>query len=135
MPNEKPSTGSSGDIPTDAPEVGDEAAHYRLILNRLNALDERVKHVSSPAFRFADALNLVGVLIALAVFIFSAFSLADRISRTDDRITHVEDKLGTKLDNVSDKITTIDERMSRIEGGQDSKQVLSPHRPTVASPP
>jgi uncharacterized protein YdcH (DUF465 family) len=130
MHNEKPSTGSSADIPVDAPDVGDDNAHYRLILNRLNALDDRVKHVSSPpAFRLADALNLIGVLIAVAVFIFSAFSLADRISKTDDRITHVEDKLGVKIDAVSDKLTTMDERMSRMEGGQDPNRTAPRHRP------
>ena len=122
MANEHPSTDSSDNIPTDPPlEIGDNAAHYRLILKRLNDLDDRVRHVSKPpSFRLADALNLVGVLIAVAVFIFSAFSLADRISRTDDRIGHVEDKIGMKLDSISDKMTNIDERMSRFEGSQEA---------------
>lgn len=112
---------------------------FRLINQRLDQLNDEIGKVSAPpAFRTADVVNFIAIVIGVFIAIIGAFNLSERISdvridqgtmeqrirsdqsaaeqRIGDNIKATEGRIAPRLDKLNDQFNALDERISKIEG-------------------
>jgi hypothetical protein len=116
MANQRQTSGSGDDVPTNAP-VEHPGANPRQIIKQLTELNQKLDHLAKPpAFRVADGVQLLAILIGLAAALFTASGISARLDDLRARQSDAERRLDTRMGDVERRL---DGRLDRIEGKLD----------------
>ena len=106
-----PKTFADG-VPTDIGAGGE----YRLIVRQIQDLNTKFDNLAKPpGFRVADVVTLAGSIIALAVFIVTAFALSDRINQAELRVTKTQERIADDLSAVRDDMSDLKSSVAVLE--------------------
>jgi hypothetical protein len=108
-------------------------AQFRNVNKRIEELSAKIDGLAKPpAFRAADIISLLAIVIGFSAAAFTGLGLAQRISdlntnqgqaeqRISSGINATELRLQAKIDKLNDQFLSINERLSRMEGADAAK--------------
>jgi hypothetical protein len=97
----------------------------RLIVKEMADLNARFDALAKPpVFRVADVVSLAGALIALALFMMSAFALSERIQQAEQRLAHAQERVADDVRATREDVADLKARAAVLEdrGGRSGSE-------------